>query len=226
MLQNKSKNYLIVLALITVFNIIVLYARNAFVGDTTYNFLRWNLFLALVPLLVAVMLQYFLPRVNKWIIAIGCCVWLLFYPNSPYMISDLIHVDKTDSIILYDTLIIFSFSMLAIFYGFYSLKIIHLIFAKWMSIAKANMLIIFCIVLSSFGIYLGRVLRLNSWDIFHNPMGVFHTVIDHLFPFSKNPTTYAIIFIFSTIQFILLIMMKDMNEIEDKHFVNAKTAHE
>ena len=50
MLQNKSKNYLIVLALITAFNIIVLYARNAFVGDTTYssnwvagNGLSWDL---------------------------------------------------------------------------------------------------------------------------------------------------------------------------------------
>jgi uncharacterized membrane protein len=110
--------------------------------------------------------------------------------------------------------------MLALFYGFYSLKIIHLVFKFRMSKLMANLVIWICIILSSAGIYLGRILRLNSWDFFTHPIQILQTIFNHLFPITKNPTTYLVIFLFSIIQFMLLIMMKDFDEVEKNHLIS------
>ena len=223
MMQNKlPRNYLIILALFTAFCLVCLFIRNSVEGNTTYNFLLWNLFLAFLPLLFAWIISFFVGKLNKVIIIIGSLVWLLFYPNAPYMISDLIHVNSTSSMVLYDTLIIFSFSMLALFYGFYSIKIVHFCYRQITSKRTAHLVIVASILLSSAGIYLGRILRLNSWDLFTHPIQTMTTIFDHLWPVNKNPTTYVIILLFSFIQFLLLVLIKDMDEIEKESLISGQ----
>ncbi|MBD0288239.1 MAG: DUF1361 domain-containing protein [Flavisolibacter sp.] len=224
-MKNKlPRNYLVALTLITAFCLITLLIRNLYEQNSTYNFLLWNLFLAFVPLALAWLTYFFVGRANTVIIIIFSLVWLLFYPNSPYMISDLIHVNSSSTIVLYDTLILFLFAMLALFYGFYSLKIIHLVYKKITGTKIAHIVILMAIVLSSAGIYLGRILRLNSWDLFTHPFRIMQIVLDHLFPITKNPTTYILIFLFSAIQFILLVMMKDLDEIEKHRLISSEYA--
>lgn len=223
MMQNKlPRNYLVVLALFTAFSLLCLVIRNSVEGNTTYNFLLWNLFLAFVPLLIAWVIHFFVGKLSKFIIIIASLVWLLFYPNAPYMISDLIHVNSTNTLVLYETLIIFSFSMLALFYGFYSIKIIHLCYRLITGKRTAHVVIVASILLSSAGIYLGRILRLNSWDLFTHPLQTMNTIFHHLWPINKNPSTYIIILLFSFIQFFLLIMMKDMDEIEKESLISGR----
>src|SRR5215204_1407621 len=223
MMQNKlPRNYLVILAVFTAFCLLCLFIRNGVEGNTVYNFLLWNLFLAFLPLLMAWVIHFFIGRLSKIIVIIGSLVWLLFYPNAPYMISDLIHVNNANAMVLYDTLIIFSFSMLALFYGFYSVKIIHLCYRLITSKRTAHLVIVAAILLSSAGIYLGRILRLNSWDLFRHPIQTMQTIFDHLWPINKNPTTYVIILLFSCIQFILLTMMKDMDEIEKESLISRR----
>lgn len=214
------RNYLIALTWVTAFDLLALLIRNLYEQNSTYNFLLWNLFLAFIPLAVAWITYYIVGRWNILMILIFSFLWLLFYPNAPYMISDLIHVNENSPVVLYEALILFSFAILALFYGFYSLKIIHLVFRSRTGILTANIIIWTSIVLSSAGIYLGRILRLNSWDLFTHPMRVFQTVFDHLFPVTKNPSTYLVIFLFSIIQLILLIMMKDFDEIEKHRLIS------
>jgi hypothetical protein len=48
------------------------------------------------------------------------------------------------------------------------------------------------------------------------------TIFDHLWPINENPTTYIVILLFSFIQFLLLIMMKDMDEIEKEELVSGQ----
>lgn len=215
-------NYLVALASFTGVCLLIMLIRNKAEGNNIYHFLLWNLFLAFLPLLFALVIHFFTGKINKVIIITGTFLWLLFYPNAPYMISDLIHVNNTSPVVLYDTLMIFLFAMLALFYGFYSLKIIHFIYRIIAGVKWANFVIGFSILMSSAGIYLGRILRLNSWDIFHHPYQVMVTVWHHLFPFSKNPSTYVIIFLFSIVQFILLVMMKDLDEIEKNSLISSK----
>ena len=225
-MQNKlPRNYLVILALFTAFSLACLLIRNAVEGNSVYNFLLWNLFLAFLPLLMAWILYFLTGKINKILLIIGSIVWLLFYPNAPYMISDLIHVNNTNALVLYDTLIIFSFSMLALFYGFYSLKIIHFTYRQITGKRVAHLVIVFSLLLSSAGIYLGRILRLNSWDLFTHPLQTMETIFDHLWPVDKNPTTYVIILLFSLIQFFLLILMKDMDEIEKESLISGRYTH-
>lgn len=220
MKQKLPRNYLVALVLVTGFDLIALLIRNLYEQNSTYNFLLWNLFLAFIPLALAWFTYYVADKWNLLPVIVFSAVWLLFYPNAPYMISDLIHVNENSPIVLYEALILFSFAMLALFYGFYSLKIIHLVFRMRTGRAVANIMIGACIVLSSAGIYLGRILRLNSWDLFTHPLRVLQLIFNHLFPVTKNPATYMVIFLFSIIQFILLIMMKDFDEIEKDHLIS------
>ena len=215
-------NYLFALVSFTVAALVIFFIRNMIEGNKDYNFLLWNLFLAFLPLLFAWIIHFFAGKLNKIIIIIATFAWLLFYPNAPYMISDLIHVNNTSPVVLYDTLIIFLLAILALFYGFYSLKIIHFIYRNITGPKVANTVVWLSIILSSAGIYLGRILRLNSWDIFHTPYKVLVMVVDHLFPVTKNPSTYALIFLFSIIQFIMLVMMKDLDEIESNRLISGK----
>jgi len=220
MKQKLPRNYLVVLTLFTAFDLLALFIRNAYTQNSTYNFLMWNLFLAFVPLGLAWITYYVAGQRSTLLVVLLSFSWLLFYPNAPYMISDLIHVNENSPIVLYESLLLFSFAMLALFFGFYSLKIIHLVFKFRMGTLMANVVIWICIILSSTGIYLGRILRLNSWDLFTHPLKLFHTIYDHLFPVTKNPSTYLVIFLFSIIQFILLIMMKDFDEVEGRHLIS------
>ncbi len=212
-MKTLTKNYIRILGVITAVNIAMLLIRNYIEGNSVYNFLFWNLFLGFLPLLFAYILYIFKEKLSAITLIIGSGIWLLFYPNAPYMISDLIHVDKDSSTVIYDTLIIFSISILSVFYGFYSLKIIHSLWRNQWSSRRANLFIVFALLMSSFGIYLGRILRLNSWDLFTNPLKVLSDVIHHLWPINQNPTTYYIVLLFSIIQYILLVMTKDLEEL-------------
>ncbi|WP_461147613.1 DUF1361 domain-containing protein [Spirosoma pulveris] len=224
MKKRLPKEFIIQLGAITGFNFLVLFIRNLVLANNEYNFLIWNLFLGFTPLLIAIILfELKVKKINVFFVS-GSILWLLFYPNAPYMISDLIHVDKTSSLVVYDALIIFSFAMLSVFYGFYSLKIMHQLYTRLIGTKVANGLVTLSILLSSFGIYLGRVLRLNSWDLFTNPLSVIEKIVSHLFPIGNNPATYVTIILFSSIQFILLIMTKNIDEMQEKQLINGLPA--
>jgi uncharacterized membrane protein len=147
---------------------------------------------------------------NFWLIS-GTSLWLLFYPNAPYMITDFIHVQAESGSVIYDALLIFSISMLSLFYGFYSIKLIQKVLLSHITKTKTNTIIAVSLLLSSFGIYLGRILRLNSWDVFTEPIKTIGVIFDHLFPITKNPVTYVIIILFTLIQWFLFNLMQEID---------------
>lgn len=196
---------------VSVISIAAFFVRNMVIGDTNYNFLLWNLFLGLVPLLFAICIKYFAAKLSALLFWFGCGMWLLFYPNAPYMISDFIHVNQQESYVLYDALMIFNIAMLSVFYGLYSLSIIHTVITARYNSRLANLVIIASIVLAAFGVYLGRVLRLNSWDLFTKPGATIEMIFGHLFPFSANPQTWALVIIFSFLQLFLIVLIYGLN---------------
>jgi uncharacterized membrane protein len=225
MVKNSIQlNYFLVLALVTAFNLVILYVRNLAEGDGSDNlrFLMFNAFLAFLPLLFAALIYWFLRKKSIMLLVAASLLWLFFYPNAPYMISDLIHVKNSDKMVLYDALILFSFAVLALFYGFLSLKIIHLCFRQRVGYKTANTIIIIAIILSSAGIYLGREIRLNSWDLFTRPLLVMQAIVDQLFPIGQNAATYVNIILFSCIQFIFLVMMRNVEALENPKLITEK----
>ena len=157
-------------------------------------------------------------------------LWVLFYPNAPYMISDLIHNaqspanQKFPELIKYDTLIIFSFAMLSVFIGFLSLKVIFRIFVGKYGKRFAQAVITVTLILSCLGFYMGRELisaiklgngYLYSWEIFLEPVQIIKIVWQALFPPQDHIPAYMMMLLFGAIQYMLLIMFKDVNDVEN-----------
>jgi uncharacterized membrane protein len=203
-MQLKELNILKMFGVVTLVNLAMLFTRNMIEGNSHYNFLIWNLFLGFVPFLVAYLLLIFQSKMKFFIFLVFNGVWLLFYPNAPYMMTDLIHVQAQSSTVIYDTLIIYSISTLSLFFGFYSLKWIVELWQERFSRRIAIWVLMISIVLSGLGNYLGRILRLNSWDLFTHPGKVFLDIWHHLWPISSNHVTYYILALFTIIQLLIL----------------------
>jgi uncharacterized membrane protein len=195
-----ERDILKMFGVVTVVNVAMLFIRNFIEDDTHYNFLLWNLFLGFVPFAVAYILLLFEAKMKFFLFLVLNGVWLLFYPNAPYMMTDLIHVQSQSSTVIYDTLIIYSIATLSLFFGFYSLRWIFELWEKRFSKRTAMWVLIGSIVLSGLGNYLGRILRLNSWDLFTHPGRVFFDIWHHLWPISSNHVTYYILALFTIIQ--------------------------
>jgi uncharacterized membrane protein len=173
--------YQILLFLTLVFGSLVssgmLGLRYLYTGQTHFKFLLWNLFLAWLPFLLALAAMRVQRR--RLLLLVAAFLWLLFLPNAPYMVTDLIHLSWRDHAPLwFDTLMIFSFAMTGLLLGFTSLYLMHTLVRKLWGAVTGWLFVSAALALSSFGIYLGRFMRWNSWDLFTNPGGVLFDVLD------------------------------------------------
>ncbi|MGB0522956.1 MAG: DUF1361 domain-containing protein [Flammeovirgaceae bacterium] len=173
-----------------------------------YGFLLWNLFLAWMPLVFAYWLylknypKRFLGMPNRiigvsekltFLTLLGC--WLLFFPNAPYIVSDLVHLRwNRETIVWFDAVLFFCFASTGLQVGLFSLFLIqqtlNQVVGKWLSWH----LIAVSIWLSGFGIYMGRDLRVNSWDLFTKPLELIQTIIQKFSIHGLNMTIlYAVL---------------------------------
>lgn len=147
----------------------VLNVRLHLAGHHHYIFLLWNLFLAAIPL----GLSLGLGRLNRLVLAMPLlAVWLLFFPNAPYVLTDLIHLNARRSGQVpqwLDLLMLLSFALVSLWFGFQSLRIVQHWLARRYSRAAGWSAALGTLALSGFGVYLGRFPRWNSWDIVHRP---------------------------------------------------------
>src|SRR5262245_19655805 len=139
----------------------------------TYRYLIWNLFLAWLPALGAFAI-YNLQRRRSWIswllISVCAVFWLAFFPNAPYLVTDIIHLRQNKLVPLwFDLLLFVAFAWTGFFLGLISLLLMQEIVRKAAGIKASWLFALVVLGLSSFGIYLGRFLRWNSWDLFLNP---------------------------------------------------------
>lgn len=183
--------------LLTSFCIGLIAYQSIFTANYTYFFLAWNLFLAWVPLFFALIWQKRL-ELNKPLAAwkqlglFGLC--LLFWPNAPYLITDLVHLNRWINPAQWtDIIVFFASACTGLLLGLYSLYKIHQILSRTFSAFKCLLIMIGTIVLSSYGIYLGRVQRWNSWDIVTKP----HHLIRDAFVQLGSPEAWSIIIGFS-----------------------------
>ncbi len=156
-----------------------------------FLFLNWNLFLAFIPWMISSVIL--IRGLNhKTILAILIASWLLFFPNSPYILTDLFHLRARNSApIWFDLVVILSFAWMGLVYGFVSLMDIEKLLKKHISNRLINAMTILFLFLASFGIYLGRYLRWNSWDILNNPFGLFNDIFDRVINPFEHPATWG-----------------------------------
>lgn len=159
----------------TIIGFVLLILRWLMVPSDYYFFLPYNLILAIIPLLIAwLIVRYSRKEKKSWLLlGAGLFVWLIFFPNAPYMMTDFIHLKARSGIpIWFDTIIILSFVAAGLLAGWKSLyllqKAIETRFDKTTGWVFAGT----SVGLAGFGVYLGRFLRLNSWDLFLDPFGI------------------------------------------------------
>jgi uncharacterized membrane protein len=140
-----------------------------------FSFLPWNLALAWLPVVFAAWFRHrlhskrFLSPGNLLLVAL----WLLFLPNSFYIVSDLIHLYESGEVsMLYDATLFFSFIFNGYVAGFLSTYIIHAQLLKRLSERMAHVIIAVVFLVCGFAIYLGRYMRWNTWDVLAHPFGV------------------------------------------------------
>lgn len=148
-----------------------------------YTFLVWNLFLAWVPLIAASLVVVFVRRGSRPLAGVLFVVWLLFFPNAPYMLTDFIHLSVDESRrgaspLWYDALMLAAFAWTALMLGFVSLYLIHGIVGRRASAAVGWVVVVCALGLASIGVYIGRFAGFNSWDAVAHPRRVL-SVIRH-----------------------------------------------
>jgi uncharacterized membrane protein len=150
-------------------------------GDPYYRFLVWNLFLAWVPFALALGAYVLARRRTGPAVVVLGVLWLLFFPNAPYVITDFIHLDDSPTVPLW--------------YGFASLYLMQMIWQRAVGPAVAWLGVLAALALASFGVYLGRFLGFNSWDALMRPRLVLDVIRDDLENPLQHPRLFVSLFI-------------------------------
>jgi uncharacterized membrane protein len=184
--------------------------RVYFSGSLLFIFLVWNIFLAWIPFAIS----YYLVKTGerkKWKEVLLFGTWLLFFPNALYIITDLIHLDiETPVPKWFDAILLFTSSIVGLMMAFISLFraenfLASKINKKWLPIC-----ILLILFMGSFGVYLGRFLRWNSWDIIRNPLGLLSTIARRfLFPLD-HLRTWGITLILTALFYLLYLAVKKL----------------
>ncbi len=157
----------------TIFSVLIWRVRSEYSGTGRYGFLIWNLFLAWIPFMISYF-TYTLTLRRKWIyfvIPVAAFFWLIFFPNAPYILTDFQHLanPSQDLPVWYDVMMLIWFAFTGLLLGMVSLflmqEIIRREFGHWLGWGFVGLVA----GLSSVGVYMGRFLRWNSWDILRNP---------------------------------------------------------
>ncbi len=148
-------------------------------GTTRLGFLPWNLFLAWVPYVLGMAIRQWADRTTRGTgsLVLPIAVWMLFFPNAPYIVTDLIHLDWSPPGYLFvEAFLIVAFAALGLALAVASLGSVHSVVRArlgrsvgWGFVASAGLL-------TGLGVWMGRVLRWNSWDVFTNPIGLLGTI--------------------------------------------------
>lgn len=172
---------------------IALFLVRYYISDTkVFFFLNWNLFLAFIPFLISSVILKFGIR-NKISIFLAVIFWILFFPNSPYILTDLFHLrSRSDIPIWYDLIVILAYAWTGLIFGFVSLMQIQKLLSRYFKETFINILVVLFFFVSAFGVYLGRFLRWNSWDILTNPFGLFQDISQRFIYPLENTKTWGV----------------------------------
>ncbi len=176
-LIQKRLTTLSLLTMAMLFSIGLLVLRMKLTNTCHFQFLVWNLFLATIPYGVTTYLMS-LKKTNRLTLAIAFCVWLPFLPNAPYIITDLIHLKISNTPMPWlDVLMISSFALNGLLLFHLSIRDFKIVLERHFNGTMVNITMLIVFFSTGFGIYLGRFLRYNSWEILNRSQ---HLLMDIL----------------------------------------------
>lgn len=196
------------------FGFLLLLARIVYTGRLTFAFLVWNLFLAFVPYFLSFWLTLRPAWIkSKWKLAVAFIVWLLFVPNSFYILTDLFHLYDSRALPRwYDLLLIVSFAWNALLMGILSVRHMEkIIETMWRY--RYDWLFVYPVMwLNALGVYIGRYLRYNSWDVVSNPFELMGDIIHMTLHPLQYKEAWGMIVCFSFFLTILYMTIKKLSK--------------
>lgn len=208
---NKGRSYGFIQAILVLsfFSVGLSLYRIWITGTDRYWFLMWNLFLAWLPLVFAWFLYQRAPKglTWSWENLAWATLWLLFLPNAFYLLSDFVHLKDTGEVgIMYDVVLLASYSCAGLVLGFTSLYMVHVRMLQRFG-RRAHLFVLVALLLSGFAIYLGRYLRWNSWDIITNPFALLFDVSDQIVNPAEHVVTFTTTLLFFTFLSVLYFVI-------------------
>ncbi|MDQ0591674.1 putative membrane protein [Chryseobacterium ginsenosidimutans] len=217
MIKKLEENGRFEITLLLVFMTIFCFSLSIFryyISETkVFFFLNWNLFLAGIPFLISSSLLILNIR-SKFSLIIAITVWILFFPNFPYILTDLFHLKIRSSVpIWYDLVVILSYAWTGLFYGFISLRDIEELLSVYFRKSTISIITVSFLFLASFGVYLGRFLRWNSWDILSNSFGLFNNIVVRIIYQMEYTRTWGITILMGIMLNFMYFMIRSMKNI-------------
>jgi uncharacterized membrane protein len=153
-------------------------------GSTRYAFLAWNIVLAAVPLALALLAEIAAERRIRLLVPALAVLWLVFLPNAPYIVTDgFAHAGNDPPLPLWFDIVLFSaFASTGLGFGLVSVHMLKRLARRRLNARTVWALLAIALTASSFGIFLGRFVQLNSWDLLTQPLAVLQASFQQVSP--------------------------------------------
>jgi uncharacterized membrane protein len=200
--------------------VILVSCRIIWTGRTYYGGLVWNLFLAWLPLVFALLACERFERASHrdWRFAGLAALWLLFFPNSPYILTDILHlVTRSYYLFWVDLVVVLLCAFTGLILGFLSVFLLQGVVARLKGKAASWWFVAVASLLGGFGIYLGRFMRFNSWDVFTKPSTVYKGIGIWAKTSSARSTGIAFPLLFALFLFLTYLLLYALTHLKQAH---------
>lgn len=199
-LKISSTSKMLLLSVAFTFTLVLV--RFLYTGSDFYRFYLWNTFLAAIPYVLSTRLLRCKGITTAAILLMAG--WLLFLPNAPYMVTDLFHYqENNEAPYWYDLFIVITGAWNGIALGLISLMNVEKFFSRHVKPIWVNLSVFLSIFLCSYGVYIGRFYRFNSWDIVSAPKNLAYTSAHHFL----MPVQYPKVWVFTILCSIMLALV-------------------
>jgi uncharacterized membrane protein len=195
---------------------VLISARIIYSGNNLYLFLVWNLFLAWVPYAISIAFENSITK-SKTLQLILFCSWLLFFPNALYIVTDIIHVKETQAVpVWFDAVLLFLASFTGLALAFISILNVEKLLQHYFSKKTISVIIISLLFIGSFGVYLGRFQRWNSWDVLHNPLALAADILHRFTSPFTHTKTWGVTFLLTGLYAVCWFFIKSFSILNTK----------
>jgi uncharacterized membrane protein len=174
-----------------------------------YRNLIWNLFLAWIPYLFSLWVAVLYGRRSRrwWVLIFPGFLWLVFFPNAPYIITDFLYLSNLPGVpIWYDILLLATFAWTGCFLAIASLRTMQIIVKDHFGWLFSWFFVTATLTLGGLGIYLGRFSRWNSWDLFLSPKEILYDVVTRVMNPLSNLNFFGFTILFTGFLLICYLM--------------------
>ena len=200
------------LILSILFTMSLLLVRFLYSQTLDYRFYGWNTFLAAIPYSVSAQLVK-MKKLNLVAIVL-LVVWLAFFPNAPYMITDLLHYEERLPVpFWFDILLVISAAWNGLILGLISLMNVEIFLARYLKPVWIQLSVFASLLLCGYGVFIGRFLRFNSWDILTDPRILVYSSAHHVLLPQRYPKLWVFTILFALLLSVIYFTLKKLPQI-------------